>query len=238
MNKSSGWRLCFVIAIVALRLATPPAAAQTVPPGAGERTQAPIVPLKPDEVLALLPAAPAGWRVPISKAQTSFMEWMMTQANREYVYAPPATSPADEKSPVPPQSTRVRITDTGYFTSFSGAFDDFKVGSYGNEESLLIESLPTRKTKLSDGGERLVVFVKRRFLVQIETRNQPANAALAWLKRIDLRRLAAVPDSGSRQLPRPIIVSRIDELEPKNNSSSQLYYANDSEMHPEPGRAR
>lgn len=210
--------------------------AQTGSPVPTTPAHAPIVPLKPEELLSLLPTPPAGWKLQVSKANTSFMEWMMTQANREFSYSTPPTT-AGVSSPAPPQITRFRLTDTGFFPSFAGVFADFQVGKYGNEESLMIESLPARRIKLSNGGERLVVLMKRRFLVQIEVHNQPANAVLSWLKQVDLRRIAAVPDNGSTQLPRPIVVSRIDELEPKNNSSSQLYYANDSEMHP-PARSR
>ncbi len=225
-----------LVVFAAQSLCAVPTFAQQNAPAAP--AHAPIIPLKPEELLPLLPAPPSGWKMAVSQANTSYMGWIQTQAKREFSYTPPAAagSPAGA-TPAPPQVTRVRVTDTGYFPSFSGVFDDFKVGVYGNEESLMIESLPARRTKLTNGGERLVVFVKRRFLVQIETQNQPANSALAWLKRVDLRHIAAVPDSGSTQLPRPITVSRIDELEPKNNSSSQLYYANDNEMHP-PARSR
>ena len=227
--------LLFLSGYIAFAVASAQGLAQSSTPASTLSAHAPIIPLKPEELLPLLPAPPAGWKLQVSKANTSFMEWMLTQANREFTYTPPPSTATAAGSPAPPQITRFRLTDTGYFPGFSGVFADFHVGKYGNEESLMIESLPARRIKLSNGDERLVMFVKRRFLVQIEVQNQPVNAVLSWLKQIDLRRLAAVPDSGSTQLPRPIIVSRIDELEPKNNSSSQLYYANDNEMHPAAG---
>jgi hypothetical protein len=115
--------------------------------------------------------------------------------------------------------------DTGYYGSFNGDFENFRVGRYPGAESLLIAGMPARKITLSATKERLRVSVRGRFIVEVETENQPQNTGQAWIKLFDFRKLATIPDSGITQLPKPIVIQSLDELNPKNNSSSQLYWS-------------
>ena len=114
--------------------------------------------------------------------------------------------------------------DTGYYPSFNGDFENFRVGKYSNAESLLIGGMPARRITISPMRERLRVSVRGRFIVEVETDNQPTNSGQQWIQFFDFRRVSSIPDSTSTQLPKPIIVQNVDELHPANNSTSQIQW--------------
>ncbi len=182
----------------------------------------PIIPLQPGNLFPYLPSTPVGWELKESKAKNYFLGWICSQASREF-NRPVKSGPGSPQSP--PMITRIRVMDTGYYGSFNGDFDNFRVGKYPGAESLLIAGMPARKITLATTKERLRVSVRGRFIVEVETENQPANTGEAWIKLFDFRKLATIPDSGSTQLPKPIVIQSLDELNPKNNSSSQLYWS-------------
>ena len=189
------------------------------------QSHAPIVPSKPAELIKYLPGAPTGWKMAESTAKNFFLGWVCSQASREF-QRPAPTQPG---VPVgPPFVTRVRLMDTGYFASFNGDFENFRVGKYSNAESLMVGGMPARKIRISPTRERLRVSVRGRFIVEIETDNQPANSGQAWLQLFDFRQVSSIPDASASQLPKPIIVETVDELHPSNNSSSQLYWGGPS----------
>ena len=181
----------------------------------------PIMPLSPAELLPFLPSAPVGWQLKESKAKNYFLGWVCAQASREFDQ-PVKSRPGS--APLPPMITRVRVMDTGYYPSFNGDFENFRVGKYPGAESLVIGGMPARRITLSATKERLRVSVRGRFIVEVETENQPANTGQMWMKLFDFRRVGSIPDSGSTQLPKPITIQSLDELNPKNNSTSQLYW--------------
>ena len=181
----------------------------------------PIVPSKPAELITLLPTAPAEWKMTESSAKSFFIGWICSQASREFQHAAPS-NPLSGATPAPPFITRVRLMDTGYFPSFNGDFENFRIGKYSNAESLLINGMPTRRITVSAARERLRVSLRGRFIVEVETDNQKPNSGQAWLSYFDLRKINGIPDSGSPQLPKPIVIETVDELHPANNSASQL----------------
>ncbi len=190
----------------------------------------PIVPLEPAELIKFLPEAPKGWSLKESKAKSTFAGWLLTFASREFTYTPPVPANAAPGTPPPPtQITRIKITDTGYYPASLGQFENFKVGKYGNEDSLLISGLTARKITFPD-GERLSILVKGRFIVQIEVRKQRPNIILEYPMIINFSKLVAIPDSGAEELPKPVVVSSVDELHPKNNSRSELQWMSKKEM--------
>lgn len=186
--------------------------------GQGHR---PIVPLPPAELLAFLPSAPKDWMVTESTAKNFFLAWLCAQATREFQHPSPAPPPPGAPPP-PPYITRVRIMDTGYYPSFNGDFENFRIGKYSNAESLLTQGMPSRRITISPTRERLRISVRGRFIVEIETDNQPPDSGKNWLQFVDFRRVAGIADSSSSELPKPIVIQNIDELHPTKNSSSQL----------------
>ena len=170
-----------------------------------------------------MPTTPPGWELRQSTAKNFFVEWLCSQATREFRRVmPPTNQPG--ATPVVPQITVVTLVDTGYFPAFNGPFANFQVGKYGAFESLMIGAMQARRSKLAANREALQVSVRRRFIVSVEVQNQPSSNEETWLKAIDFPRITAIPDSGSGQLPKPIIITVIDELSPSKNSTSKLFW--------------
>jgi hypothetical protein len=179
----------------------------------------PILPSRPSEIIKILPTVPAEWKMTESTAKSFFIGWICSQATREFQHPAPAQPGSP---PPPPFITRVRLMDTGYYPSFNGDFENFRVGKYSNAESLVINGMPARKITISPTRERLRVSVRGRFIVEVETDNQPTNSGQPWLQYFDFRKINSIPDSGPTELPKPILVDTIDELNPANNSTSKL----------------
>jgi hypothetical protein len=187
-------------------------------------THKPLVPMNPDELIKLLPGAPTGWTMTQSQANNYFIAWLCCQATREFQHPAPVDSSPQAKT-APPMITRVRIMDTGYFSTFNGDFENFRVGKYQGAETLVINGMPARKFFVGPNHEKLRLSVHGRFIVELETNNQPANSALSWLQIVDFKRLAGLPDSSPTNLPKPIHITRIDEMNPKNNATSDLFWS-------------
>lgn len=183
----------------------------------------PIVPVPPAELLPLLPATPTGWELKQSVAKNMFVEWLCSNAMREF-QRPSTLASKPGATPSPPQIARIKILDTGYFPSFNGDFENFQVGNYGTNESLMINGMRARRIAIGPDHIRLKVSVRGRFVVEIEVQHQPARSELSWVGVIDFRKLEALPDSGSEKLPKPIIISTVDELNPKKNATSELHW--------------
>jgi hypothetical protein len=86
-----------------------------------------------------------------------------------------------------------------------------------------------RISALSD-GDRLRVLVKGRFVVEVETHNQPPNAAIAWARQFDIPKITGTSDSIVAKLPNPVTVVSIDELNPKANSSYQVNWSTQEDL--------
>jgi hypothetical protein len=173
-------------------------------------------------LLKLLPAGPPEWRTTESSAKSFFVSWLCAQATKEFQQPAPVQQGAPA---APPLITRLRLMDTGYYPSFNGDFENFRVGKYANAESLLSFGLPSRRITINNNRERLRVSIRGRFIVEVETDNQKPDAGKAWLQSIDFRRIASLPDNGSTDLPKPLVIQTVDELRPANNSTSQLHWA-------------
>lgn len=181
----------------------------------------PLVPLAPTELLKMLPPPPTGWRLVKSTANNYFMGWLCAQATREYE---PTASNGSGKVEEKPAKTILRLMDTGYYPAFNGDFENFKVGKFGAAESLVVEGMPARRFTLGPAHQRIRLSLRGRFIVEIETTNQPPASLDSWLRLIDFKAIETLPDSGADALPVPIIITKVDELKPANNSSSKLYW--------------
>jgi hypothetical protein len=193
--------------------------------------QQPIMPLKPSELLAYAPQAPVSkdkkWEVVRSLANNDLIDWPICITIREFKYTPTPDPNHPNAPPKEPETTRIKITDTGYWPAFRNMFTNFEPGTFGPAQKKLIQSWPAiemyaDQDKPSNG--RLFVLIKQRFLVEIATTNQPQSALEDWLKTIDLSKLASVPDDGARVIPNPVIIAFVDELNPKSMRSYPLYW--------------
>lgn len=181
-------------------------------------TRKPIVPVSPVDLLHLLPRTPRNWAITESSAKDSFVGWLSSQASREF------RASSEPGASSPPAITRLKLMDTGYYPSFNGDFENFRVGKYPGAESLMIAGMRARKIIFGNNRERLRISVRGRFIVEVETENQPPNAGQTWLQLFDFKRISDIPDSGATELPRPINIQTIDELRPALNSTSTLFW--------------
>ncbi len=185
----------------------------------------PIIPLQPVDLIKFLPAAPRGWELKESKAKSFYNEWLASQANRELIQQSQSNPTGNPQKSI----TRLRITDTGYNPALFGDFEQFKPGKYGNTESFAMGAFPARRMTFS-GGERLRILLKARFVVEVETHNQPPNACMLWIRQFNFSQLSALPDSGDEKLPNPVTVVSIDELNPKANGSYQVSWSTQGDL--------
>lgn len=225
-----------LLMLTAIVLAAGPAAtsrAQATPPPASGNP-APhhlVVPLAPAELLSLLPKTPEKWQLKESVANNSFMDWVSSQAQREFNFTPPpAESSKPGDPPPPPLVLRVTLTDTGYYQGLIGDFAESRTSGGAGTENLMLAGCPARLVMLGQTGERLRVLVKGRYVLQIDVRNQPPNAAQSWLRIVDMARLTALTEDGEEKLPRPFPMTRIDELNPRNNSVTPATWATQDEV--------
>jgi hypothetical protein len=65
-----------------------------------------------------------------------------------------------------------------------------------------------------EGKLRRMLCVKDRFLVVVETQNQSPKEAEEWLDRIDYAALETIPNDGATELPQPLKMSIVDEMDP------------------------
>ncbi len=203
--------------------------AQSVPP-TGHK---PILPIAPADILPLMPPTPDTWELKQSRATNAFTQWLSTEGFREYTHPalpPSGAAPGSSATPAPPMILRIRIMDTGYNPILSGDFEQFAPEKSAAGEKLMLNGFQATMVPLGQGAERLRISIKRRFIVQIDTLNQPPGAAIKWVKAVNLAQLVQVPDSGADQLPRPIPMKTIDELYPQKSSSTKMQWMSDEEV--------
>ena len=185
-----------------------------------------VLPIPPAQLLALLPKTPDKWQLKQSQASNFVVDWASARANREFVYTPPASNPAD--APPPPLNLRVSITDTGYYQGLMSDFEGLP-GPKSPVEALVLNGFPARQVTLGKTGARLRVLVNGRYVVQIEVQNQPVSSAQQWLRLVEVSKVASLPTEGDPTLPRPYTIIRIDEVNPQNNSKSEVTFATQEE---------
>lgn len=197
----------------------------------GEPEHKPVAPISPSELLKLLPAPPKGWKMTVSNARNSFSTWLTTMAMREFEYTPPPQPGSDPDAPQNlPQRTRYIISDGGYAPPSGSAFIDFKIGKEQGIEKLMMIGVPAMRFDPKPGEpERLMLWIKNRFLVTIEITNQEPTKIELWAKQINFQALAAVAGSNMGPLGNPLTITRVDEINKDANRSYELYwsYANE-----------
>jgi hypothetical protein len=179
-----------------------------------------VFPVEPIQLLGVLPAAPAEWKVIRSEAETTLSEWLETRATRVF-QAPPAPGPANAdvtSNALPPGELEITVVDTAGFAPALAAFANFAPGKNGNLEKKLIGTLPAIITKGESERQFVQVLVASRYLIEITMTNLPRHPVEDWLRSFHFDLLP--------QQSRPVVnrlrefrLSHIDELRPSNNRS-------------------
>ena len=188
----------------------------------------PIVPLTPAELIACMPPAPKKWIVTRSVAKNTFSTWISTVAERDFLRPPPPPLPGAPvpPKPPPPVTMTVSITDTGNAADFKSLFSQPKSGSLPSGFTMLkINDFPATKEVVDDTTTNLNILIKNRFLVEIQAKNLSDDDLQACANGFDFSKLVSTPDTGETNLPNPVIITQIDELNPQKNGSYALHYA-------------
>lgn len=186
----------------------------------------PIPPAKLEDILSCLPAAPQNWKLTESICHNTFTRWQESVVSRRYVEILPP--PLEGQQPQTPATAWVVITDTGYWPSFNSVFLDPKSGTAEGQERDVFDGYPMIRTKVTvdqkDANHNILLWVKQRFLVSVTTSRQGIDSDKKWAHLIDIKSLLQISDDGPKQLPAPVLMRTIDELNPANSSSGYLYW--------------
>ena len=161
------------------------AVAQPPPPGQDATPKAiaaSVIDFK--KLLPLLPEPPEGWKADASEGSTEDLgESEITTVHRDYSKDAATTSISILDSVASPEY--VDMTTAGWTQAETSA--------EGYSKAVTLEGLPGFETFETDGKHgTLWLLVAKRYFLQIETMGQDAKELQEWLKRIDLKKLAAL----------------------------------------------
>lgn len=140
------------------------------------------------KLLPLLPEPPAGWKADKPEGSTTESEgFSLTTAGRTYTQGDAEDAP----------NVTVNILDSASNKEFSAAtMAEWNVAQEtpeGYTKPLVLDGNKGFEQWTNEGQlGNLWVMVGGRFFVQIETTRLPATEMQAWLKRLDLKKLAAL----------------------------------------------
>ncbi len=140
------------------------------------------------KLLPLLPVPPDGWKADEAEGSTEDLgESQITNVHRDY-------SKGDGKD-VPTAS--ISILDSAanpeYVESTTASWNTNSSTADGYTKSINLEGTPGFETFENEGKHGTIwLMVAKRYLLQIETTGQDAPALQEWLKRIDVKKLAAI----------------------------------------------
>ena len=139
-------------------------------------------------LLPLLPEPPAGWKADPAEGSTEDLgEMKLTNVHRDYQ--------KDQTGDAP--TTAISILDSAanpeYVESTTSAWDADTSDVDGYSKKLNIDGMPGYETFENDGKHgSLWLLVAKRYFLQIETTGQDPKELQEWLKRVDLKKLAAI----------------------------------------------
>jgi hypothetical protein len=140
------------------------------------------------KLLPLLPNPPDGWTADKAEGSTDDIGGTkITSVHRDYKKGDGDTAP----------TTSISILDSAanpdYVSSTTAAWNMSTSTTEGYTKTLTIEGMPGFETFENEGKHgTLWLMVAKRYVLTIETQNQEAKELQEWLKRIDVKKLAAV----------------------------------------------
>ena len=159
--------------------------------GAARAQNEPI--LVPDAVdyqklLPILPEPPSGWTADKPEGSTEDVGgFRITNVHRDYHKG------EGEKAPSAAISILDSVANPDYVTATTEAWKSNSDTSEGYAKSVSIEGNPGFETFEKDTKHAaLWVMIADRYFVQIELQNQDPSELQGWIKRIDLKKLAAI----------------------------------------------
>ena len=140
------------------------------------------------KLLPILPEAPSGWTADKPEGSTEDVGgFKITNVHRDYHKG------EGEKAPTTAISILDSVANPDYVTATTAAWKEPSETADGYGKSVTIDGNPGREDydKLQKHAS-LWVMIADRYFVQIELQNQEPNELQDWIKRVDLKKLAAV----------------------------------------------
>ena len=140
------------------------------------------------KLLPTLPDGPAGWTADKPEGSTEDAGgFKITSVHRDYKKGAADDAP----------TTSISILDSAanpdYVTSTTAAWNMSTSTPEGYTKALTIDGMPGFETFENEGKHgTLWLMVAKRYVLQIETQGQDAKDLQDWLKRVDVKKLAAV----------------------------------------------
>jgi hypothetical protein len=172
---------CIALALVCNAQPPPPGEEGTPKPAAAGDV------VEYTKLLPILPQPPEGWKGEEAEGSTDDMgDAQISTVHRDYSKGEAADSP----------TTSISILDSvaspEYVELTTAGWTRTETTPEGYTKSVTIEGMPGFETFENDGKHgTLWLLVAKRYFLQIETTAQDAPALQDWLKRIDLKKLAA-----------------------------------------------
>jgi hypothetical protein len=162
-----------------------------VVPGTARAQNEPIlVPEAVDyqKLLPILPEPPSGWTADKPEGSTEDVGgFKITNVHRDY------RKGDGEKAPTAAISILDSVANPDYVTATTAAWNSNNESTEGYGKSVTIEGNPGFETfEKETRHAALWVMIADRYFVQIELQNQDPSELQGWIKRIDLKKLAAI----------------------------------------------
>ena len=140
------------------------------------------------KLLPILPEPPAGWTADKPDGSTDDAGgFRITNVHRDY------RKGEGEKAPTAAISILDSVANPDYVSATTDAWKSNSDTSEGYAKSVSIDGNPGFETFEKDSKHAaLWVMVANRYFVQIELQNQEPKELQDWIKRVDLKKLAAI----------------------------------------------
>ena len=140
------------------------------------------------KLLAILPESPSGWTADKPEGSTEDVGgFKITNVHRDYHKG------EGEKAPSVAISILDSVANPDYVSATTEAWKTNSDTSEGYAKSVTIDGNPGFETFEKDTNHAaLWVMIANRYFVQIELQNQEPAELQEWIKRVDLKKLAAV----------------------------------------------
>ena len=140
------------------------------------------------KLLAILPEPPSGWTADKPEGSTEDVGgFKITNVHRDY------HNGEGEKAPNAAISILDSVSNPDYVSATTEAWKSNSDTSEGYAKSVNIDGNPGFETFEKDSKHAaLWVMIADRYFVQVELQNQEPGELQGWIKRVDLKKLAAI----------------------------------------------
>jgi hypothetical protein len=140
------------------------------------------------KLLPVLPDAPQGWLADKPEGSTEDVGgFRITNVHRDY------RKGEGDKAPTAAISILDSVANPDYVTATTAAWNNNSETSEGYSKSVTIDGNPGFEAFEKEGQHAtLWVMIANRYFLQIELQNQDPKDLQEWVKRVDLKKLAAI----------------------------------------------